>query len=151
MSEKSDSTKSPYCHELADTIEGWDALARRIEDLKKRADKIQLSYLMNEEDVAAFLSLEPTWLAERRTAGKPPFYYKLGTGQSAPIRYSLPEVMDFLSMCCRRQSTSESLIIDIEMAEAQYFDKYARKIGEQTSRAQQLRKLSPSSQQPISQ
>ncbi len=127
-----DSTKSPYCHELADTIEGWDALARRIEDLKKRTDKIQLSYLMTEEDVAAFLSLNPKWLGERRTAGKPPFYYKFGTGQTAPVRYSLPEVMDFLMMCCRRQSTSEDLILDIDLAEAQYFDKYARKIGEQT-------------------
>jgi hypothetical protein len=124
--------RSPYCHVLADTVEGWDALTRRIEDLKKRADKIHLSYLMTEEDVAAFLSLEPTWLADRRTAGKPPFYYKFGTGKTAPVRYSLPEVMDFLTLCCRRHSTSEGLMIDIEWGEALYLDKYGRKIGEQT-------------------
>ena len=127
-----DKNTSPYGHVLSDTVEGWDALTRRIEDLKKRADKIHLSYLMTEEDVAAFLSLEPTWLADRRTAGKPPFYYKFGTGKTAPVRYSLPEVMDFLTLCCRRHSTSEGLIVDIEWAEALYLDKYGRKIGEQT-------------------
>ena len=126
-----DKNKSPYGHVLSDTVEGWDALTRRIEDLKKRADKIHLSYLMTEEDVAAFLSLNPKWRGERRTAGKPPVYYKFGTGQTAPVRYSLPEVMDFLMMCCRRQSTSEELILDIDLAEALYMDKYGRKTGEQ--------------------
>lgn len=146
-----DTARSPYCHALSDTVEDWDALTRRIEDLKKRADKIHLSYLMTEEDVAAFLSLNPKWLGERRTAGKPPFYYKFGTGQTAPVRYSLPEVMDFLMMCCRRQSTSEELTLNIDLAEALYMDKYGRKTGEQIPRLQQLRKSSSSSQQLISQ
>lgn len=134
----SDKTKSPYCHELPDTIEAWDALARRIEDLKKRADKIQLSCLMTEEDVAILLSLEPSWLSDRRTAGEPPFYYKLGKGKNSPVRYSLPEVMDYLTLCCRRYSTSDNYLIEeIELTETEYFNKYGRHIGEQQKEKKQ--------------
>lgn len=125
-------SKSPYFHEISDTLEGWDALAKRIEEVKKRADKIQVPYLITEEDVAAFLSITRGWLGERRTAGRPPFYYKLGKGPKTPVRYSLAEVMDYLMICCRCHSTSDDSLLDSAEVEAKYFDKYGRKRSEQS-------------------
>jgi hypothetical protein len=92
--------------ELPDTLESWELLAKRDQDLKSLSEPILLNRLLTEKEVAYLLAVSEGWVQERRLAGKRPFYLKIGEGNKAPVRYDPRELITYLDSC-QRTSTSQ--------------------------------------------
>jgi hypothetical protein len=62
--------------------------------------------LLLPDEVAEILQLAPESLGRWRSTGEGPHYIKFGRGRTAPIRYRLTDVLEYIERSVRR-STSD--------------------------------------------
>jgi hypothetical protein len=60
--------------------------------------------LLTAEEVAEILQLAPESLCRWRSTGEGPLFIKCGRGRTAPIRYRLADVLDYIERSVRRST-----------------------------------------------